>query len=241
MTRWALLALVASITLIHRPARAEGCPVPDSFTISPDDLPATKAAVAKGSLTVLALGGASTLGGPAKGAQFTYPARLEARLREALPKVTVTVAVRAVARESDASMLTSLESGLGSVKPALVIWGPGGSAAARGDDLDTFLNTINDVIGQVRAADADLILMTLQYAPSVSRLVNLGPYRMVVLRGGNDAGVPVLDRYELMRFWSDNDYLNLDATNAEDRINVSRKLYDCMAEILAGAIADATK
>ena len=97
------------------------------------------------------------------------------------------------------------------------------------------------MIGQVRAADADLILMTLQYAPSVSRLVNLGPYRMVVLRGGNDAGVPVLDRYELMRFWSDNDYLNLDATNAEDRINVSRKLYDCMAEILAGAIADATK
>jgi acyl-CoA thioesterase-1 len=241
MTRWALLALLASLTVINQPAHAEGCPVPDTFTISPADLPATKVALAKGTLTVLALGGASTLGGPAKGAQFTYPARLEARLREAFPKVSVTVAVRAVARESDASVLTSLEASLSSVKPSLVIWGPGGSAAARGDDLDTFLSTIGEVIGQVRLADTDLILMTLQYAPSVSRLVNLGPYRMAVLRGGNDAGVPVLDRYELMRFWSDNDFLNLDATNVDDRIHVSRTLYDCMAEILANAIVDATK
>ncbi len=241
MTKWASLALLASLTVMNRPAFAEGCPVPDPFTISPNDLPATKAALAKGTLTVLALGGASTLGGPAKGARFTYPARLEARLREAFPKVTVTVAMRAVARESDAALLTSLETSLASVKPALVVWGPGGSAAARGDDLDTFLSTINEVIGQVRVADADLILMTLQYAPSVSRLVNLGPYRMAVLRGGNDAGVPVLDRYELMRFWSDNDFLDLDATNADARIRVSRTLYDCMAEILANAIVDATK
>jgi hypothetical protein len=222
MTKWASLALLASLTVMNRPAFAEGCPVPDPFTISPNDLPATKAALAKGTLTVLALGGASTLGGPAKGARFT-------------------VAMRAVARESDAALLTSLETSLASVKPALVVWGPGGSAAARGDDLDTFLSTINEVIGQVRVADADLILMTLQYAPSVSRLVNLGPYRMAVLRGGNDAGVPVLDRYELMRFWSDNDFLDLDATNADARIRVSRTLYDCMAEILANAIVDATK
>jgi acyl-CoA thioesterase-1 len=100
---------------------------------------------------------------------------------------------------------------------------------------------LNDVIGKVRLAGADLLLMTLQYAPSVSRLVNLYPYRMAVIRAGDDAGVPVLDRYELMRFWNDNDFLNLDATNADDRIHVSRALFDCMAEILGGAIVDAAK
>jgi hypothetical protein len=241
MTHWAALALLGSLTMLGPPAHGASCPVPDVFTIPSDDLPATRAALSKGTLTVLALGGAATLGGPAHGADFTYPARLAARLREALPNVAVTVMVRAVARESDAAVLSSLETSLGSVKPALVIWGPGASAAARGDDLDTFLNTIGDVIGKVRSTGADLILMTLQYAPSVSRVVNLGPYRMAVLRGGDDAGVPVLDRYELMRFWSDNNFLNLDATNADERIRVSRKLYDCMAEILASAIVDATK
>jgi hypothetical protein len=103
------------------------------------------------------------------------------------------------------------------------------------------MGTVSEATGKIHEAGADLILMTLQYAPSVSRLVNLPPYRMAVLRGGDDAGVPVLDRYELMRFWSENGFLDLDATNANDRLHVSRALYDCLAEILSNAIADAGK
>jgi acyl-CoA thioesterase I len=72
-------------------------------------------------------------------------------------------------------------------------------------------------------------------------VVNLFPYREAVLRAGEMAGVPVMDRYELMRFWSDNNFLDLDATEAGDRIQVARKLYDCMAEILTGGIVDAVR
>jgi hypothetical protein len=241
MNRRAALLLSGLLFVAGGPVDAATCPLPDDFSFEADDLAATSTAIVKGDLTVLALGGAATLGGPAAGAAFTYPARLEARLREALPKVTISVAVRAVARETDAALLAELETSLSIVKPALVIWGPGGSAAARGDDLDTFIGTLGDAIGRIRLAGADLILMTLQYAPSVSRLVNLPPYRMAVIRAAEDAGVPVLDRYELMRFWSDNDFLNLDATNASERIHVSRTLYDCMAEILGKAIVDAAK
>jgi acyl-CoA thioesterase I len=241
MNRLTAFALLGSLTIAGGPALAATCPVPDDFTFEGRVLAATTAAIAKRHLTILALGGASTIGGPAGGAAFAYPARLEARLREALPGVAITVAVRAVARERDAALLAELDTSLATLKPALVIWGPGGSAAARGDDLDTFTENLNGVIGKIQLAGADLILMTLQYAPSVSRLVNLYPYRMAVLRAGDDAGVPVLDRYELMRFWSDNDFLNLDATNADDRIHVSRALFACMAEILGGAIVDAAK
>jgi lysophospholipase L1-like esterase len=241
MNRLTALALLGSLTIAGGPAPAATCPVPDDFTFGGGALAATTAAIAKHQLTILALGGASTIGGPAGGAAFAYPARLEARLRDALPGVAITVAVRAVARERDAALLAELDTSLAALKPTLVIWGPGGSAAARGDDLDTFTENLNGVIAKIQLAGADLILMTLQYAPSVSRLVNLYPYRMAVLRAGDDAGVPVLDRYELMRFWSDNDFLNLDATNADDRIHVSRALFDCMAEILGGAIVDAAK
>ena len=55
------------------------------------------------------------------------------------------------------------------------------------------------------------------------------------------AAVPVLDRYELMRFWSDNDFLNLDVTEAQDRIRVARKLYDCMAEVITEGIIGAVR
>ena len=232
--------MLASLTAAAATARATTCPVPETFAIQSSDLAATTAALAKRNLTILTLGGASTLGGPAHGAAFTYPARLEARLRESLPG-TISVVVRAAPRETDAELMGKLDDGLAKAKPALVIWGPGAAAAARGDDLDTFIGTVNDVMVKVRASGADLILMTLQYAPSVSRVVNLYPYRMAVIRGGEEAGVPVLDRYELMQFWNDNGFLNLDATNADERIRVSRALYDCMAEILANAIADAAK
>jgi hypothetical protein len=238
--KWLIPLLLAALAGIGRPAPAATCPVPDPFVIPVDGMQATKAAIEKRSLTILALGGAATLGSPAHGNEYTYPSRLAARLTEAVPGLAVNVVVRAVPRESDADLDQKLDAELTSVKPALVIWGPGASAAGRGDDLDTFIGEVTGTVGKIRSAGADLILMTLQYAPSVARVINLSPYRLAVVRAGEVAGVPVLDRYELMRFWSDTDFLALDTTEAGDRVQVARKLYDCMAEILTTGIVDAT-
>jgi hypothetical protein len=241
VTRLGNLLLLFGLLGIGRPVQAASCPTPETFVITADSLPATKDAVGKHALTILALGGAATLGGPAQGTEFTYPSRLAARLTEAVPGLTVRIVVRAVPRQSDAALDAALNANLGAVRPALVIWGPGASAAGRGDDLDTFIGDVTGTIGKIRSSGADLILMTLQYAPSVARVINLFPYRSAVIRAGEAAGAPVLDRYELMRFWSDNDFLDLDATEAGERVQVARKLYDCMAEILAEAIVDAVR
>jgi hypothetical protein len=230
---------LALLLLSGGPVLAAGCPAPDAFTIADDALPSTKDALGKRALTIMVVGGAATLGAPAQGNAFTWPSRLAVRLMEALPGVTVRIAVHAVSRQSDAALASKLDAQLATDKPALVIWGPGASAAGRGDDLDTFIGDVDKIVGKIRSAGADLILMTLQYAPSVARVINLLPYRAAVVRAGETAGVPVLDRYELMRFWSDNDFLDLDATNAEARIQVARKVYDCMAEILTQGIVDA--
>jgi hypothetical protein len=239
--KWARLLLVSGLFGIAPPVQAASCPTPDEFVIPSDGVPATKAAIETHTLTVLTLGGAATLGGPAGGAEFTYPARLKVHLTEAIPGLSVKIVVVAVAREANADLELKLNAALTAAKPALVIWGPGASAAGRGDDLDTFISDITGTIDKIKAAGADLILMTLQYAPSVARVVNLSPYRAAVARAGEMAGVPVLDRYDLMRYWSDNDFLDLDATKAEDRIKVARKLYDCMAEILTKGIVDAVR
>jgi hypothetical protein len=240
--KWAdWLVLLAVLCGAGHPIRAAECPTPDVFVIPDGWLPATKEAIGRRALTILILGGAATLGGPARGTEFTYPSRLAARLRNAFPGLTVKIVVNAVSRQSDADLEAKLVADLAAEKPALVIWGPGTSAAGRGDDLDTFIDNVTRTIDKIRSADADLILMTLQYAPSVARVINLFPYRVAVLRAGEMAGVPVMDRYELMRFWSDNNFLDLDATEPDDRVTVARKLYDCMAEILAGGIADAVR
>jgi acyl-CoA thioesterase-1 len=224
-----------------RPVHAASCPAPEAFVIAADSLPATKDAIGKHALTILALGGTATLGRPAQGTEFTYPSRLAARLTEAVPGLVIKVVVRAVPRQSDAVLGAALDADLAAARPALVIWGPGASAAGRGDDLDTFIGDVTGTVGKIRSSGADLILMTLQYAPSVARVINLFPYRSAVLRAAETAGVPVLDRYELMRFWSDNDFLDLDATETGKRVQVARKIYDCMAEILTEAIVDAVR
>jgi hypothetical protein len=239
MKPWAFLLLLTVSLGIVRPVFAASCPVPDPFVIADDALPAAKQAIAARALTILVLGGAATLGGPAAGTEFTYPSRLSMRLSEAFPGLTVRMVVHAVTRQSDSDLEKTLDAALASDKPALVIWGPGASAAGRGDDIDTFIGDVTGLVGKIRAAGADLILMTLQYAPSVARVINLVPYRVAVIRAGEEADVPVLDRYELMRFWSDNDVLDLDATDAGDRVKVARKLYDCMAEILVEGITGA--
>ncbi len=241
MRKWVSLLLVTGLFAFAQSVEAASCPTPDDFVIAPGDLSATKAAIERHALTILTLGGAATLGGPADGAEFTYPARLAARLTDAIPGLAVKIVMVAIPRQPSADLEEKLDEALAAAKPALVVWGPGASAAGRGEDLDTFINEVTDTVGKIRLAGADLILMTLQYAPSVARVINLFPYRSAVIRAGDMADVPVFDRYELMRFWSDNDVLDLDATKPEERVQVARKLYDCMAEILTKGIVDAVR
>ncbi len=235
------VAVGLSLAACIQPAQASTCPVPDAFVIPHGGLPATQTGVAIGRLTILTMGGSATAGAAARGAEFTYPARLEARLRAALPGVDIKVVIRATTRMTTADLLTKLDADLAAVRPGLVIWGPGASAAARGDDLETFNSTLAEVMRRIKLAGADLVMMTLQFAPSVVRVMNPYPYRMAVIRGGEMAGVPVLDRYELMHFWSGSGFMNLDATDAEDRVRVARLLYDCMADILAEGIVSGVR
>ena len=227
-----LVALGAS-----RPAAAAECPAPADFSIAAGGLPAAAAAVRSGQLTILAVGGVATSGTPARGADYTYPARLAVHLADALPGVRIAMSIHAIPREPSTAMRMKLQAVLAEGKPALVVWGPGGSSAGRGDDLDTFSTYVDEIVGGIRTSGADLILMTLQYAPSVARVVNLYPYRMAVLRAGEAAGVPVLDRYDLMRYWSETGFFDLDVTDPEDRVWLARGVYDCMARILAKGIA----
>ena len=228
------------------PARAadatEACPVPPEFALADLKLPAAKAEVAAHKrLAILVIGGAASAGTPAHGPGFTYPTRLETHLRDKLPDVEISLAMRAAARRTAHVTVDRLAVDLEEAAPQLVIWGAGAMEAGQRTDIQLLARELDAGIAKVAAAHADLVLMDIQYAPNIARRVDLTPYRDITLSTGTAHGVEVFDRYELMRWWNEDGTLNLDATDAKERLVVTRRLFDCLAETLASAIAAAVR
>ena len=214
-------------------------PVPDGFAFAPEPLDAVRAAVGRRSLSLMTIGGrdiAHEAGAAAPNAPPAYPSALLARLSAALPAVSVGLNVLAIARSEIPEFEQQLARGLSRFHPDLVIWGAGGTAAARGDDLASFHAQLSSAIQAVGGAGANLILLTPQYAPMLARLMNLPPYRSAVLQEAEDANIPVLDRYELMRFWSENHVLDLDAAKPDEQMAVARTVHDWVARLLTEGI-----
>ncbi len=221
---------------------SEKCPVPSELALTDLNLPAARAAVAEQKrLVILVVGGAASAGTPAHGPGFNYPSRLETRLRDKLPGVEISVVMRAAARRTSHVTVDRLTVDLEESGAQLVIWGAGAMEAGQRTDVQLLAREIDAGIEKVAAAHADLVLMDLQYAPNIARLVDLTPYRDITKSTGAAHGVTVFDRYELMRAWTENGTLNLNATDPKERLAVTRRLFDCLAETLATAIAAAVR
>ena len=236
-------AMGLAVLLAWAPARAEeaACPVPDDLAMHGIALPAAKAAVATGRLVILAVGGAASAGMAARGEDFTYPARLAARLRMALPKLDVRVVSKAAAGRSAADAVEHLGADIAASGARLVIWAPGAIEAGTGTDAMALGVQVDLGVARIRAAGADPMLIDLQYAPSIARVIDLPPYRDAVLRAANSDEVPVLDRYELMKRWGEDGVFDLDATDSQARVAMARRLFDCLAAVLAGGIVEAVR
>ena len=239
-----IIALAIWLLAFAAPAvRADelACSVPDGLAFGGFSLPRSKSQVmADKPLVVLAIGGASMGGLAAGGRAYSVPMRLETRLQEALPGHDIAVASRAIeggAHEVADQMAASIR-GTGA---SLVIWETGSRAAVAGDDPEMFGTSLESGIDAAQHAKADIILMDLQYAPSIARVMNLTRYIDVIRGAAEMEGIPLLHRFDLMHAWSDSGELDLDAENAAERVKVARKLYDCLAVTLATGIAGALR
>ena len=221
---------------------AETCPVPENLALRDMPLPAVKRAVAAGGgLTVLVMGGAAMAGKAAGDTALTLPARLEAALGAALPGVAVRVVDGSVPRATAESGVQTMARVLGEIRPSLVIWAAGAREAVLGLDVEPYVAALQQGIQAVQKAGADLILLDMQYAPSITRIANLAPFRAALAGTAASHDVPLLERYELMMRWNDDGLLNLDARDSEERRMVARKLFGCLAQALAAPIAAAAR
>jgi lysophospholipase L1-like esterase len=216
------------------PAQGQDCAVPASFYDAEPTLPKTAAAIASGQpVSIVALGGASTLGRAAGSPDLAWPARLAAALTSRFPAARVTVDNRAVARQTAQEMAARLDREVIPLKPALVIWETGTMDAVQGTDLDEFRQRIQDGIDRLRASGTEVVLMDMQYSRRTHAVINFERYESV-LREVTDANeVPLFRRYDIMRHWAENGVFDLVNTDHDKLQLVAARLYDCIGRAVA--------
>ncbi|HWE79852.1 MAG TPA: GDSL-type esterase/lipase family protein [Pseudolabrys sp.] len=197
------------------------------------------AAVAAKRLNVLVLGaGSSSLPGPS-GAGMAYPARLKAALQTALPGVAVTVATDVTARRTAIKMADSLAADLQRAKPDLIVWQTGTVDAMQGADPELFNQALDRGIAAARAGGADMILINAQYSPRTESMIALGTYVEVMRWVAVQHEIPMLDRFAIMKLWSD--LGTFDLYSATKALDTAGQVHNCIGQLLSSLVVDAVK
>ena len=219
------------------PAQELGCAVPASFYDTEPTLPKTATALASGqTVSIVAIGGASTLGHAAGSADLAWPARLAVALTNRFPGAHVTVDNRAVARQTAQEMASRLDREVIAVKPTLVIWETGTTDAVQDTDLDEFRQTLQAGIDRLRESGVEVVVMDMQFARQTHAVINFDRYESV-LREVTDANhVPLFRRHDIMHHWAENGLFDL-MTGDHDKLHlVASRLYDCIGRAVADFI-----
>ena len=240
LLRYVIVAV--GIGLLLAPAEVfsqeRDCPVPERFYASDPPLTKTAKALAGGREVVIAvLGGSSTLGLAAGGPNLAWPARMSSVLAGKFPSARTKVVNLAVARQTAKAAVERFSRDVFPLKPTLVIWETGTMEAVRGTDVDEFRETVQAGINELHTARTEMVLMNMQFSRETDAMIQFGPY-LIAMRELADANdVPLFRRHGIMRYWAENDFLDLRTREAEKRRQLAAKLYDCIGHAMADFVA----
>jgi acyl-CoA thioesterase I len=229
------LVLLATL-LLPGLAPAEGttaCAMPPELLETGGALPATARAIADGSLRVVVAGSASVLGPGTSGPSAAWPARLESLLKARYPNLRVETVVRGARGLTAADTAALLEQELARAPVQLVLWQTGTVEAVRGLELDTMVETLNAGLERLQGAGVDAVLIDPQFSRFLRANAHVDPYRDAMRLVAAAHGVPLLRRYDLMRFWAESDQVDLERAPRSARTATTDKLHDCLARALA--------
>jgi hypothetical protein len=236
-----IFAMLLTIVLMKSAAAAEPPPAPPDCEVS-ESLIASEIDLARVTneirdrhrLDISVVGsGSSVLSGP-DGARFAYPARLEAVLRDRLPGNEIKVTAHVQLRQTTAEMAEGMQAMLAQDKPALVIWQAGTVDALRGIEPEEFRTSLETGIEAIVAADADAIVMNMQYSPRTESMLGVDAYADVMHWVAQQRGVVLFDRLAIMRSWTDSGTFDLYATTKD--YAMARRVHECIGRALASQI-----
>jgi acyl-CoA thioesterase I len=228
-------AIAAMPGVVH--AEPDECATPPEMTEADIKLPhLAERLKAHQPVTIVAIGGASTIGQAAGSPDLSYPHRLGQDLAQVFPDSPITVINKGVPRQAAKQMFERFASDVFAEDPVLVIWEVGVNDAVRGTDIDDFAQTLQDGLEELKNRAIDSILVDMQFSRSSATLINFDGYLKALHRVGDLADVYVLPRYEMMRYWSEQNVFNFDDVAADDRAKLAARVYDCLGRKLTEII-----
>jgi acyl-CoA thioesterase-1 len=216
------------------------CSAPAAMTHLDRPLLHTMRYLASGApLVVVAIGSSSTAGAGASSAAASYPNQLAADLRERFPGHDITVLNRGVNGEETDNMMARFAADVVAAHPQLIIWQVGTNSVLRDRSLQKHAALLHDGIAQLKALNADVVLMDLQYAPAVIAKSETDDMVEQIALAAKTENVDLFDRFAIMRNWSEVQHLSFDTFVAPDHLHMNDWGYSCVAKLLTAAIAEA--
>ncbi|MBO0735984.1 MAG: hypothetical protein J2P48_05365 [Alphaproteobacteria bacterium] len=238
-----LLLLVGELVLTELsplPAAFAGpdaCEVPDELMQIDEKLPHLAERLhANEPVKIVAIGGASTRGLAAGSPNLAYPHRLQEILARWYPSSPITVVNQGAPRQSAQQMLERFPTDVIPEDPVLVLWETGTTDAVRGVGVDEFATTLQTGIDELKARGIDIMLVNMQFSHSTATVIDFERYLDALHRVGDVNDVIVFPRFEMMRYWSEQNVFNFDGVVKGERAALAGKVYECIAGKLAQAI-----
>jgi GDSL-like lipase/acylhydrolase family protein len=239
--QWARPLSVALVSAMSPLAGAFGgsvaCEVPEELVQFDEKLPhLAERLQANEAVKIVVIGGASTTGLAAGSSELAYPHRLQEILARWYPSSPITVVNRGVPRQTAQQMLERFPTDVIPEDPVLVIWETGTTDAVRGVGVDDFAATLQTGIDELKAHSVDIILVDMQFSHSTVTVIDFERYLNALHRVGDVNDVGVFPRFEMMRYWSEQNVFDFDAVAKEKRASLAAKVYECIASKLAETI-----
>ena len=247
MKRRSLLCLagaVAAYLAIATAGRADPpeCEVPPDLLEVSVRLPHLAERLAKRQpVTIVAIGGGSTKGAAAGDPDRAYPHRLQLALAAYYPDVPIAVVNKGVPRQSTQEMVERFPTDVIAEDPILVVWETGISDAVRGIEIDDFAAALQAGIDEVKNRAIDIVLVDMQFSRRTSTVINFEQYLNALHRVGDLNEVYLFPRFEMMRYWSEQNVFDFDEVAEPERARLAAKVYDCIGRLLAQTIRAAAE
>ncbi len=218
-------------------AAPASCDLPAYLLSSESPLPRVSAVVKAGKpLEILVIGSRSTTIPSSENS--SYPARMEAILKEKLPPsevvhVSVEIQSKRTAEETASTFVKLMEA----KTPTLVIWQTGTVDAIRAIDPDDFRSALTEGVVALQNAGADVILMNLQYSPRTETMISAQPFLDNMRVVAQEHDIPLFDRFAIMRQWNDQGQFDLFSPSRGPEL--AKQVHDCLGRALARFVIDA--
>ena len=190
----------------------------------------------KSRVKIVAIGGASTTGVAAGSPELAYPHRLQEILNRWYADIPITVVNKGVPRQTAQQMLERFASDVLAEDPILVIWETGTTDAVRGVEIDDFAAALQGGIDQLKTRSIDIILIDMQFSRSTATVIDFERYLSTLHRVGEVNELYVFPRFEMMRYWSEQNVFNFDGAAKNERASLAASVYECIGHNLAEAI-----